>query len=95
MWKFIAEEVNSGLKISISAQHVENRFKTILKRKKKASLLNNKTGADRTVIEFENELNKIVNKDDSIQPEVMKDQSQQIYKPKTKAEKSFIINGCS
>lgn len=48
---------------------VENRYKTIMKNKKLAVDNNKRTGTSRCDVLFENEINKIVAIDDSIQPE--------------------------
>lgn len=80
MWEEITNDINNTLSIKRTAQQVENRFKTILKRKKIAVQNNNKSGQQRIKVQFEDELRKIAAKDDSIEPEVLKDQENIIGK---------------
>lgn len=70
MWNKIAEVLNNTYNTTRTGIQVENRYKTVLKRKKTAVDNNNTSGATRLVIPFENELNKIASMDDSIEPEV-------------------------
>lgn len=51
---------------------IENRYKTVSKRKKVIVNNNKSTGAARMDDEYENEWKQITNKDDSIIPEVMR-----------------------
>ncbi|KYN13630.1 hypothetical protein ALC57_14178 [Trachymyrmex cornetzi] len=60
------------LNISKTPLQIENRYKTILKRKKKAVENNSKSGSSRETVPFEEELNKIAHSDDSIEPEVLR-----------------------
>lgn len=70
MWNKIAEVINKTFNISRSGLQVENRYKTVMKRKKDAVEHNSKTGQNRVEVPYEEELNKIAALDDSIQPEV-------------------------
>lgn len=71
MWNKLAEIINQKLKCNKTAVQAENRYKTILKRKKNAVDNNRKSGAERMEIPYEKELNKIACIDDSVEPEVM------------------------
>lgn len=71
MWAEIAKIINNEFSISKTAIQCENRYKTVLKRKKAAVDNNSKSGNSREAIPFENELNKIASIDDSIEPEVV------------------------
>ncbi|XP_024868671.1 uncharacterized protein LOC112452613 isoform X2 [Temnothorax curvispinosus] len=59
------------LNIVRSSTQCENRYKTILKRKMQSVRSNQQSGAKRTRVDFEEELNKIKAIDDSLEPEVM------------------------
>lgn len=80
MWEKIALDVNTIMKTQFSAVQVENRYKTILKRKKQVIEHNSQTGNAREEIPFEKEIQKIVAMDDSIQPEVQRSATQVTYK---------------
>lgn len=70
MWQKISEDLNNILDINRSDMQCENRYKTILKRKKKAIDNNRTSGSSRMDLPFESEINKIAAIDDSIEPEV-------------------------
>lgn len=72
MWLTIAEEISQKFcKIRTSIQ-VENRYKTVLRRKKSAVENNSASGSSRQEVPFEKELQKIASTDDSIEPEVVR-----------------------
>lgn len=72
MWIRIAEEISKKFcKVRTSVQ-VENRYKTILRRKKSAVENNSASGSSRQDVPFEEELHKIASTDDSIEPEVVR-----------------------
>lgn len=71
MWNKIAVLINQKLNCNKTALQAENRYKTVLKRKKSAVDNNRKSGAERMEIPYEKELNKIACIDDSIEPEIM------------------------
>lgn len=72
MWLKIAEEISQKFcKIRTSVQ-VENRYKTILRRKKSAVENNSQSGSSRQDVPFEEEMHKIASTDDSIEPEVVR-----------------------
>lgn len=78
MWVKIASEVSEK-----TAKQCEERYKTVLRRKKVAIDNNHASGSKRKHIDFEDELTKICQMDDSIEPEI------QISSQKcVKAEKS-------
>lgn len=72
MWAQIASDLKETLKVEKTIQQVENRYKTIIKRKKQVIQNNGKSGSSRQNIEFEHELAKITAQDDSIHPEVLR-----------------------
>lgn len=80
MWKKIASDIKNILNINRSEVQCENRYKTILKRKKKATGNNHTSGASREIIEYENELSKISAIDDSVEPEVLRGVDQCVTK---------------
>lgn len=65
MWSNISTEICGK-----SAKQCEERFKTVMKRKKTAVENNNASGSKRQNIDYEDELSKIASIDDSIEPEV-------------------------
>lgn len=72
MWSQISADMMKMLNISKTSLQIENRFKTVLKRKKKAVENNCKSGSSREEVPFEEELRKIAHSDDSIEPEVLR-----------------------
>lgn len=72
MWAEISKELQENLNISKTPLQVENRYKTVLKRKKKAVENNRKSGSSREEVPFEEELREIGQADDSIEPEVLR-----------------------
>lgn len=72
MWGQIAIDLNKIMKVTRTGLQVENRFKTVLKRKKQAVDNNKTTGSSRINIPYEEELAKISAIDDSIEPEVLR-----------------------
>lgn len=72
MWKQIAKDMEEELGVKCTHTQIENRYKTVSKRKKVIVNNNKSTGAARMDDEYENEWKQITNKDDSIIPEVMR-----------------------
>ncbi|CAG9762526.1 unnamed protein product [Ceutorhynchus assimilis] len=71
MWSKIAEILNRTFGRQTTGNQFENRYKTVLKRKKAAVDNNKKSGNSRAIIPFEEELTKIASLDDSILPEIV------------------------
>lgn len=71
MWIQIAKDVEAVLGIQKTYIQCENRYKTILRRKRICDKNNSTSGLKRTKVNFENELKLIPAKDDSIEPEVL------------------------
>lgn len=84
MWAQIALDLKEILKVERTIQQVENRYKTVIKRKKQAVENNDKSGSSRQNVEFENELAKIAAQDDSIHPEVLRGVEECIVKQQPK-----------
>lgn len=70
MWEKIAMDLKNILGVFKTSLQCENRYKTIMKRKKKAIDNNKSTGRSKMTVPYENELSGIVGLDDSIEPEV-------------------------
>ncbi|XP_018405475.1 PREDICTED: uncharacterized protein LOC108781859 [Cyphomyrmex costatus] len=85
MWAQISKDMMTILNISKTPLQIENRYKTILKRKKKAVENNSKSGSSRETVPFEEELRKIAHADDSIEPEVLRS-ARSVKYPKLNAE---------
>ncbi|KAF2895450.1 hypothetical protein ILUMI_10722 [Ignelater luminosus] len=71
MWEYTNQLLQEETGSIRSASQCENRYKTILKRKKITIENNGKTGEVRQNIEFESELRLMSTNDDNEQPEVM------------------------
>lgn len=82
MWTEISKELQDNLNISKTPLQIENRYKTVLKRKKKAVENNRKSGSSREEVPFEEELREIGKADDSIEPEVLRSAKSVIYPKK-------------
>lgn len=80
MWKRISSDIKEILNLDKTELQCENRYKTILKRKKKAVDNNNRSGATRDNVEYGEELKKICAIDDSLEPEVLRGVGQVSYK---------------
>lgn len=72
MWSQISAYIKKILNISKTPLQIENRYKTVLRRKKKAVEINSKSGSSREEIPFEKELSKIARANDSIESEVLR-----------------------
>lgn len=72
MWAQLSNDLQEHLNIFKTPLQIENRYKTVLKRKKKAVENNHKSGSSREEVPFEKELEKIAQSDDSIEPEVLR-----------------------
>ncbi|XP_018393358.1 PREDICTED: uncharacterized protein LOC108772335 [Cyphomyrmex costatus] len=72
MWAQISKDLQKDCNVSKTSLQVENRYKTVLKRKKKAVENNHKSGNSREKVPFEEELREISQADDSIEPEVLR-----------------------
>ncbi|CAG9820709.1 unnamed protein product [Phaedon cochleariae] len=94
MWSKIAEILNEKFKIQRTPTQVENRYKTVLKRKKCAIENNKRSGSTRMDVPLESELSKINAMDDSIEPEVI-GTSQGIIVLKPRNEENIPIVSCS
>ncbi|XP_077280486.1 uncharacterized protein LOC143907513 isoform X2 [Temnothorax americanus] len=70
LWQQIAEDLEATLGIKKTYIQCENRYKTILKRKRVSDKNNSTSGSKRMKVNFENEIKKIAAIDDSVQPEI-------------------------
>jgi len=86
MWKQIAKDMEEELGVKFTHTQIENRYKTVSKRKKVIVNNNRSTGAARMDDEYENEWKQITNKDDSIIPEVMRSTNVVIINKKDNTE---------
>jgi len=64
MWENIAQNANNALNITKTAVQCKNRYKTVLKRR--CCQENNKSGASRQTVYFDDEIHKIASIDDSV-----------------------------
>lgn len=81
MWFQISEDVETAMGTKKSWVQCENRYNTIIKRKRSAIRNNLSTGASPTPIPYENELARIISIDDSIEPEVVRGAGEVARKP--------------
>eukprot|EP00102_Acyrthosiphon_pisum_P015449 XP_008186008.1 PREDICTED: uncharacterized protein LOC100573369 [Acyrthosiphon pisum] len=72
LWQQISVDLINELNVTKNAIQVENRYKTIIKRKKNAIDHNNISGNSRIDVPFEKEIKSITALDDSIEPEVLR-----------------------
>lgn len=72
MWNRIAQDLKEILNIERTSVQCENRYKTVIKKKKKSIDNNNKLGSSRMEVEYEEELKKISAADDSIESEILR-----------------------
>ncbi|KAF5307597.1 hypothetical protein FQR65_LT18377 [Abscondita terminalis] len=96
MWAKISTDLLETLDISKTPLQIENRYKTVLKRKKKAVENNRKSGSSREEVPFETELREISNLDDSIEPEVLrsaKTKKKEVRYRRKKNELLSVVNG--
>lgn len=70
LWEQIAADIEKVFQCKRSPIQCENRYKTVLKRKKKAVDNNHTSGCERQDVPYEEQLTKIAAVDDSIEPEV-------------------------
>ncbi|KYM98773.1 hypothetical protein ALC62_10501 [Cyphomyrmex costatus] len=77
MWLKISQDLEKSLRIQKTPIQCENRFKTILRRKRVCEKNNSTSasGSKRVKINFENEIKNIAAKDDSVEPEVLQSSS--------------------
>lgn len=85
MFEQIAIDIQSILGITQTALQCDNRFKTLLKRKKNSQKVNKTSGSSRCTVEFEEEFARIRSMDDSLEPEVRRGVNTVIYKSPTAA----------
>ena len=105
MWVHIADDLKKKAGLTKTADQCENRYKTVMKRKKSSEKNNSTSGAKRMAISFENEIGKIAAIDDSLEPEIlqssnkivsnMKETSVSKGKPKSKLSKYITNNTCT
>ncbi|KAF5306256.1 hypothetical protein FQA39_LY08954 [Lamprigera yunnana] len=70
LWVAISDDLKRILNINKTSLQCENRYKTIMKRKKITINHNNRTGESRRTDPYEKELSRIAAIDDSIEPPV-------------------------
>lgn len=85
MWQEIATDLKNILNEHFTHVQVENRYKTVMKRKKAAVVNNNRTGASRVSVPYETEVNRIAALDDSIEPEVLRSANDITYLKSTES----------
>lgn len=71
MWDFIAKEISIKYGSGITATQVESRYKVIIRNLKKTKRNNRTSDATRMHSKFEDALQSIVEKDDSLIPEIV------------------------
>ncbi|XP_058819311.1 uncharacterized protein LOC131682106 [Topomyia yanbarensis] len=88
MWSALAADINKTCSTSYTGPQTENRYKTVLKRTKNTLSNNRTSGAQRSVDPYQDEMVAIIQRDDSIVPEVHVSQDQI-------ARKSPALETCS
>lgn len=103
MWKHLTNEIEKEFSVKFTYLQVENRYKTVCKRKKVIIDNNRSTGSSRMDDAYENEWNNITKQDDSILPEVLrsaktvvinKKNNPELFpkKPKTDSAQQMLLN---
>lgn len=87
MWQFVARKINSTFNTKKNGEQVSKQFDKIIQKKKDDVKKNMVSGAVRNQIEFQDELEKIAARDDSIEPEVLRGVDFVKYKETTIKEK--------
>ena len=82
MWQTIAEELETVLSVTKTSVQCENRYKTIIKRKRACEKNNSSSGAKRMKINFEQEIQTIRAIDDSLEPEVLQSSNKTVMNSK-------------
>ncbi|XP_032675598.1 uncharacterized protein LOC116846178 [Odontomachus brunneus] len=82
MWIEISKNVETVLGIYKTYIQCENRYKTIMRRKRLCDKNNSTSGSKRVKVSFENELKQIAAKDDSIEPEILQSASNVVFNVK-------------
>lgn len=82
MWMEIAKDLETVLGIQKTHIQCENRYKTILRRKRISDKNNSTSGSKRAKVSFENEIKRIAAKDDSVEPEILQSASNIIVNTK-------------
>ncbi|KAK8773424.1 hypothetical protein V5799_012044 [Amblyomma americanum] len=80
LFKQVSQDLATVLGCHKTPQQCENRYKTVMRQKKKASDNNNKSGASPCPVPFDDEMRKIQSIDDSLEPEVQRDSFGVTYK---------------
>lgn len=75
MWNEIASNIQAICNATKTGLQCENRYKTVMKRKKAAIDNNSQSGAVRMDVPYEQEIAKIAALDDSIEPEILRSSS--------------------
>nr|XP_012226645.1 PREDICTED: uncharacterized protein LOC105674718 [Linepithema humile] len=83
MFQRISEDLKEELDITRSWSQCQNRYKTIMRRKRDAVNNNNSTGRNRITVPYVAELSDVVAKDDSILSEVLMGTKRTILNKKT------------
>ncbi|KAH8034880.1 hypothetical protein HPB51_003167 [Rhipicephalus microplus] len=73
-------DIEAVLGIAKTPEQCENRYKTVIRRRKASSDHNKRSGASPTPVPFDDEVKKIESIDDSIEPEVERDASGATFK---------------
>jgi len=75
MWLEISKDLEKKLGVQKTSIQCENRYKTVLRRKRICEKNNSTSGSKRIKVNFENEIKQIAAKDDSVEPEVLQSSS--------------------
>jgi len=92
MWIQIAKDLEAVLGIQKTYIQCENRYKTILRKKRVSDKNNSTSGSKRVNVSFENEIKQIAAKDDSIEPEVLQNANNFVVNVKNNGKNSSEIS---
>lgn len=80
MWQKLAADINTEFNVTVNGLQVETRYRCVMKRTKKVIDNNNKSGAVRLETEYDEEVQQIIQADDSIFPDFALSSHNQVNK---------------
>lgn len=90
MWVKISQDLEEILGVKRTSVQCENRFKTLMKRKKNADKKNRETGESPQQSDYDAEIDKITSLDDSLEPEVKLGVGHAEFKRKSNSESPSV-----
>ncbi|XP_031350885.1 uncharacterized protein LOC116176441 [Photinus pyralis] len=95
LWNFLSCLLTKKFNINRSATQVESRYKTVLRRKKRAVDNNNRSGRSYIGVPFQEELDKICRQDDSIIPNILRSEQQVEFQKEDSSNEQYTPQSSS